>query len=107
LFISDLTKSPEQVLAFRFENQGVVGVFELDNVTNRRLVLMKSGDSESQESNFGVDVFVHSPNPIFPRTDDWSFQLSLEGIKSRINYAFLDSDYLFGYHINNDWFGYA
>ena len=83
MFIADLSKSPDEVLAFRFENQGVVGVFELDNATNRRIVLMESESTDSEESipKFELDVFVHSPNPVFPRTDDWSYQLTLEGIK--------------------------
>ena len=54
----------------------------MDNVTNRRIVMMETDSTDSVDGNprVDVDVFVHSPNPVFPRTDDWSYQLTLNNI---------------------------
>lgn len=54
----------------------------MDNVTNRRIVMMETDSTDPVDGTprVDVDVFVHSPNPVFPRTDDWSYQLTLNNI---------------------------
>ena len=61
-------------------------MFKNDNVTDQRVILQQI----VTETSTDVDVYLFTPNPVMPQTDDMQIQVTLPGQTNTLDFAVID-----------------